>query len=289
LIHNSGTIDVYVISSTDKNQEKTLDEEPLFPVPPPSDYIASLFVVLVITLFGVLIRPFISPTNVAMLYVLGVVAVAWRRGLRPAIFTSVIGVLAFDLLFIPPYLSFRITDTEYLITLAGMIIVGSLISLLVARAKDYADAAHIRERETSTLYGLSQDLAVAVTTDSIINAVRKHISEIFEWDSVFLLPKQESLIVHSASQGLVLDDDDVAVATWAYQHGAVAGYDTDTLHGSRLRYIPLNGTQGVVGIMGVRPTEVNGIITPEQSRILTAFANQTAISLERVNLTITNR
>ncbi|MGA2121956.1 MAG: sensor histidine kinase KdpD [Methanoregula sp.] len=288
LIHNSGPIDVYVISSGKGDPEKPAEMEPLLPATPPKDYIASFGLVVIVTIIGWLIHWFISPTNLAMLYLLAVVGVAWRRGLRPAIFTSIISVLAFDFFFVSP-LTFRITDTEYLITFAGMIMVGSLTSFLVARAKDYADAAGIREKETGTLYALSQDLAVAVTTDAITKAVRNNIHEIFEWDSVFLLPKQNSLVVHSASPGLVTDDDDVAVATWAFQHAAVAGYDTDTLHGSRLRFIPLQGTQGVVGIMGVRPAEPNGVITPEQSRILTAFANQAAVALERVNLTITRK
>ena len=90
-----------------------------------------------------------------MLYLLAVVIVAFRRGLKPAIFTAVIGVLAFDFFFIPPYLTFRVSDTEYLITFAGMIIVGALVSLLVARAHEHADAAQIREKETGTLYALS--------------------------------------------------------------------------------------------------------------------------------------
>ena len=42
-------------------------------------------------------------------------------------------------------MNFRVSDTEYLITFAGMIIVGALISLLVARAHEHADAAQIRE------------------------------------------------------------------------------------------------------------------------------------------------
>ncbi|MGB7789026.1 DUF4118 domain-containing protein [Methanoregula sp.] len=289
LIHNSGPIDIYVISSGKDTPDKPAVMEPLLPATPPKDYIVSLVLVVIITIAGWPIHRYLSPTNQAMIYLLAVVAVAWRRGLWPAIFTSIIGVLAFDFFFVPPYLTFRFTDSEYLITFAGMVIVGSLISLLVARAKNYADAASIREKETGTLYALSQDLAVAVTTDAIITAVRNHIRGIFEWDSVFLLPKQNGLVVHSASPGLVTDDDDIAVATWAFQHGAVAGYDTDTLHGSRLRFIPLQGTQGIVGIMGVRPTEPNGVITPEQSRILTAFANQAALALERVNLTITRK
>ena len=284
LIHNSGTIDVYVISSEEKMEGKPLAMEPLFPVTLPQDYVASLILITITTLIGWLIHSFISPVNLAMLYVLGVVFIAWRRGLRPAIFTAVIGVLAFDFFFIPPYLSFRATDTEYLITFSGMIMVGALISILVARAREYADAAQIREKETGTLYALSQDLAIAVDTGSIFAAVSKHIREIFTWDSTFLVPEDERLVVYPGVPGLILDADDIAVATWAFRHGAVAGYDTDTLHGSRLRFIPLQSSRDVLGIMGVQPVEPDGVITHEQDRILTAFATQTALALERVKI-----
>jgi two-component system sensor histidine kinase KdpD len=164
-----------------------------------------------------------------------------------------------------------------------MIVIGGLISLLVTRSREHADAAQAREQETSTLYALSQDLAVAVDIDSIVGAVTKHIWEIFQWESVFLLPDSNLLTVHSASPGLRLEADDIAVATWAFQHKAVAGYDTDTLHGSRLRYIPIYTSSGVLGIMGVKPKEPGGVITHEHSLLLTAFATQTALALERVN------
>jgi two-component system sensor histidine kinase KdpD len=284
LIHNSGTIDVYVISSEEKTLQKPVTLEPLLPATLPQDYVASLVLVAFVTIIGWLIKSFISPANLAMLYLLAVVIIAFRRGLKPAIFTAVIGVLAFDFFFIPPHLTFRVSDTEYLITFAGMIIVGGLISLLVARAREQSDAAQIREKETGTLYALSQDLAVAVDVSSIVTAVSKHISGIFQWESVFLLPEGNELVIREASPGLRLDADDVAVATWAYQHGTIAGYDTDTLHGSRLRYIPLPSSRGVLGVMGVKPAEPDGVITHEQDRILMAFANQTALALERVNL-----
>jgi two-component system sensor histidine kinase KdpD len=284
LIHNSGTIDVYVISSEEKTLQKPVILEPLLPATLPQDYVASLVLVAFITAIGWLVKSFISPANLAMLYLLAVVIIAFRRGLKPAIFTAVIGVLAFDFFFIPPHLTFRVSDTEYLITFAGMIIVGGLISLLVARAREQSDAAQIREKETGTLYSLSQDLAVAVDVSSIVTAVSKHISGIFQWESVFLLPEGNELVIREASPGLRLDADDVAVATWAYQHGTIAGYDTDTLHGSRLRYIPLPSPRGILGVMGVKPAEPDGVITHEQDRILMAFANQTALALERVNL-----
>ncbi|HVN73849.1 MAG TPA: sensor histidine kinase KdpD [Methanoregula sp.] len=283
LIHNSGTIDVYVISSEANAPQKPLNLEPLLPAAPPKDYVASLVLVAIVTGIGWLAKSFISPANLIMLYLLAVVVIAFRRGLRPAIFTAVIGVLAFDFFLIRPYFTLRVADTEYLITFAGMIIIGGLISLLVTRSREHAVAAQAREKETSTLYALSQDLAVAVSVDSIVAAVTKHITEIFGWETAFLLPDGKLLALHSASPGLRLDADDIAVATWAFQHSAVAGYDTDTLHGSRIRYIPVYTSSGVLGVMGVKPSEPDGVITHEQSLLLTAFATQAALALERVN------
>ena len=284
LIHDSGTIDVYVISSSEKVPQKPVDLEPLLPATPPRGFVNSLALIIIITVIGWLIRSFISPVNLMMLYFLAVVISAYRWGIRPMIMTAVLGILAFDFAFIPPYFSFRVSDLEYLISFIGLIGVGALVSLLVARVREHAVAAQMRENETSTLYALSQDLATAVDIDSISSVVGKHIDEIFRWESAFLLPDNDQLVAHFASPGFSLDADELAVATWAYRHGAIAGYDTDTLHGSRLRYIPLQTSQGVLGILGVKPAEPDGIITHEQERILTAFANQAALALERVNL-----
>jgi two-component system sensor histidine kinase KdpD len=284
LIHNSGTIDVHVISSSDKPQKKLVEMETLLPASPPRAIINSLALIIIITVIGWLVKSVISPTNLMMLYVLAVVVSAYRYGMRAAIFTALIGVLAFDFVFIPPYFSFRLTDIEYLITFAGLIGVGAVISLLVARVRDHALAAQSRENETSTLYALSQELATAVDTGSIISVVGKHIDEIFKWQCAFFLPEGDHLMAHSAGPGLKLDADEMAVATWAFKHGAIAGYDTDTLHGSRLRFIPLRTSRGILGVMGVKPAEPNGVITPEQTRILTAFANQAALAFERVSL-----
>jgi two-component system sensor histidine kinase KdpD len=285
LIHDSGTIDVYVISSGELSPQVFGDLEHLLPAAPPKDYLAATALVAAIVVFGWLVKSFISPTNLSMLFLLAVVVIAFQRGLRPAIFTAIIGVLAFDFFFIPPHLTFRVSDTEYLITFAGMIVVGTMVSLLVIRARENAYAAQNREKETGTLLDLSQDLAVAADTGSVIAAVTRHIREIFSWECVVLLPEGEGLSIPFPAPDVIMDDDDMAVAVWTFRHGAIAGYGTDTLHGSRLRYIPLTGPSGKLGILGIKPKEADEIITHEQERILSAFANQMALALERVQLT----
>ncbi|HTY14362.1 MAG TPA: sensor histidine kinase KdpD [Methanoregulaceae archaeon] len=285
LIDRSGPIDIYVISSEEGKSVKHTEMQPLLPVAPPKGYLNSVLLLIGVTLLGWLIRPYISPTNLIMFYLLAVVISAFLWGLRPAIMTAVVGVLVFDFFFVSPQYSFRVTDTEYVITFLGLILVGSVISILVARARETAEAAQIREKETATLYDLSQDLATAVDIDSIVQAVTRNIREIFSWDSAFMLPEGEKLVVNKGSSDLQLDENDLAVATWSYNHGTEAGYDTDTLHASRLRYIPLRTTQGVLGVIGVKPEELEGTMAPDQTRILTAFAYQAALAIERVNLT----
>jgi two-component system, OmpR family, sensor histidine kinase KdpD len=274
-----------VISSEEGKKVKHTEMQPLLPVAPPRGYLNSVFLLLGVTFLGWLIRPYISPTNLIMFYLLAVVISAFLWGLRPAIMTAVVGVLVFDFFFVSPQYSFRVTDTEYVITFLGLILVGSVISILVARARETAEAAQIREKETATLYDLAQDLATAVDIDSIVQAVTRNIREIFSWESAFVLPEGEKLVVKTGSSDLKFDENDLAVATWSYNHGAEAGYDTDTLHASRLRYIPLRTTEGVLGVIGVKPEELEGIMAPDQTRILTAFASQAALAIERVNLT----
>jgi len=76
-------------------------------VPPPkrnswSEYVVSLTLVAAATVLSSLIRPYISPINLVMVYLLAVVLAAVRFGLKPAILTAAFGVLAFDFFFIMP-------------------------------------------------------------------------------------------------------------------------------------------------------------------------------------------
>ena len=287
LIHNSGTIDVYVISSEEKIPQKTGSHgAPLSRAPSRRTTWRVLFSLSSITIIGWLIHSFISPDKSRH------AVHAWRcghrmeEGLGPAIFTAVIGVLAFDFFFIPPYLTFRVSDTEYLITFAGMIIVGrsSQPAGCTVHANMPMQPRYARKRPEPCTHS-RRTLRLPLIPVRSLPRSQNISAEIFPvGQHLPCTGRERAGGIRQASGGLRLDADDIAVATWAFQHGAVAGYDTDTLHGSRLRYIPLQSSREVLGIMGVKPAEPDGVITHEQDRILTAFANQTALALERVNL-----
>jgi len=76
----------------------------------------------------------------------------------------------------------------------------------------------------------------------------------------------------------------MSVARWAFDHDQSAGLGTSTLPAAKGLYLPLMGSQGSVGVLGVCPPSPTSFHDPEQLRLLEAFANQAAAAIERARL-----
>jgi two-component system, OmpR family, sensor histidine kinase KdpD len=253
------------------------------PAIPWFDYLASLTLVGVTTLFSALAMPFLSPINMVMLYLLAVVLAATRLGLRPAILTAALGVLSFDFFFIPPQGSFKVNDAEYVFTFFGLFIVGVVISTLVAKARERADVMRERELQTESLYYLSRDLAAAVDRDSIMTAVLKNISETLQAKLAVLVPQDEQMEILAISEGLRLDVKELAVADWAFRNHREAGIGTETLGSAELLYLPLATSACFLGVLGIQ-LEKADYRSPHSRRLLDAFVTQISLAMERVHL-----
>ncbi len=284
LIHESGDIDVYVVTSSDRPTIPP-EENPLQLHSPLSRYLWSLLLLIAATVVGKLLGGSIEPTNLVMVYLLIVVIAAVYLGRGPAILASILGVLAFDFFFVLPYFNFAVSDTQYVITFIALLLVGLVISQLTVRAREQAEAAQQREAETAELYDLSRDLAATADLDAILRALIYHCEQSFHRETVILLPEGNRLTSRLASVGLYLSDEEMAVADWVYRHGEPAGRHTSTLPAAELRYLPLKTARGVVGVVGVgKPGTAEGDLNPAQRRVMEAFANQAAQAIERVIL-----
>jgi two-component system sensor histidine kinase KdpD len=231
-----------------------------------------------------------------MVYLLGVTVVAMRGRRLAAMTASVLSVAAFDFFFVAPHFSFAITDLEYLVTFAVMLLVALVISTLTVRLRQQAEAARHRERRTAALYALSRELASTRDIDGLLQAAARHLSEVFASQVSLLLPdatghlRQWEAGAEGLSSGLgslalfALDTKEHAVAQWVYTHRQMAGLGTTTLPSAAALYVPLLGTRGAVGVLGVRPTAPHRLLAPEQLHLLETFANQTALGLERATL-----
>jgi len=283
LIRAGGNIDIYVVSSESEPQPHLIVEG-WRPHRPLWRYLLAVLLAAAATGLGALIAPYIHPTNLVVIFLLSVVLAAVYLGRGPAILVSLLGVAAFDFFFVPPPLTLAVDDTEYLLTFIGLLAVSLVISQLTAVVRRQVEAVQQREAETVELYELGRDLTVAADLEAVCQAAISHVGQTFSREVAVFLPVGNSLKVHSASPGLLISEDDSLVATWAFDHGQVAGRGTETHAEAALRYQPLKTTRGVVGVLGVKPADPARHLSREQLRTLDAFANQIALAVERASL-----
>jgi two-component system sensor histidine kinase KdpD len=225
-----------------------------------------------------------SPTNLVIIYLLAVVIAAVFLGRGPAILASILGVLAFDFFFVPPKYTLTVSDTEYLLTFAGFLLVGWVISYLTALTREHAEDAQRREAETAALYALSRDLASADDLKAISTAVITHMVKTVKSDVVVFMPDKGGLQIVDQTQNTHLDREDLEAADWSYQQGVPAGVGTVLFPNSLFYFTPLKTSQSILGVLGVHPNRPLRAFTSQQLRLLEAFASQAALAIERVRL-----
>ena len=282
MIRSSGDIDVLVITGAEDQGT------PIFRRPQPAKataqgYIEAVLVIGFCTVIGAFIREQQHLSNIIMLYLLGTVGISIRNGIKESIFATFLSILAFDFFFVPPNLTFAVSDIQYIFTFCVMLIVSILLSSLTTRLTASSRAVSERERTTATLYELSRRLAESRKKDEMARLATEKVGEILGFPSAVVIRSEGQLktLCHSTTH-FEAELNELAVATWAIDHSQPAGKSTETLSGAKGCYLPLKGSNSTVGVLAVEAGQIESLDL-NQRRLLDAVASQLAGALERAN------
>ncbi|MCC7054985.1 MAG: sensor histidine kinase KdpD [Gemmatimonadaceae bacterium] len=267
------SVDVMVVAADAPRGDGSATAAQHAPAPRLSGYLQATVVVGIVTAIGLLLRARVSTTDVAMLYILGIAIIGSRTQYRPALFASVLAILAFDLCFVPPFYTLAVSDANYLLTFAMMLVVAVLVSRLTGTLRAQADAARAREARTAAAFSLSSDLSAARAPAEISAALERHSTSVVPGSSRVSLRRDDG----------ALDSDD-GVERWAFEHRQMAGMGTQTLPASPALYLPLVASDVAHGVLRMAPADPRDVSDPARRQLLESFATQAAIALERVRL-----
>lgn len=303
IISDAHNINLYLLGSPqpDKSTDKNKSEQTLYAkslLPELNDtlaaskkntkgYIWAFVVTVTTTVLARLMFGKFELANVIMVFLLGVVFIATRFGRGPSILASFLGVATFDLLFVPPYFSFSVSDGQYLVTLLAMLIVAILISNLMANVRSQAKVAGHRERRATVLYAMSKELTASQSEEEIVRTAVYHLYSEFGSQNVILFPDANGRIVYPTGATIPesLTGADLSVAQWVMDHNEIAGQGTNTLPGAQAIYFPLCVHQKTFGVLVLLPVNLRRIFLPEQRKLLETFFGQIAQAITRVRLT----
>jgi len=284
LVRGSGSIDVIVTTGETAPQPRAAPQPGQATTVPWAQYAVALGVVALVSLVGLAARRWLTTTDQAMLFLLGVLLAARRLRRGPSLATAVISVAAFDMFFVPPFYTFAVSDARYILTFAVLLVVAVLVSTLTHQLRLQAASAQERERRTAALYAMSRELAVETAADEVARTVVEHTRDLIGTDATVFMEAPGGTLAPRGPTRMVLSDRELAVARWAFDHNKPAGRSTDTLPASEGLYIPLTGAQRPVGVLHVHLAQRGEPLTPSQQQLLETYAAQAALALERVRL-----
>ncbi len=287
LIRHAGDISVHVISGDNAEGEPPRGVKGAVPPRPfrPKHYLQSTAFVLLAIAAGIALDQTLDVRNLALVFLMAVLAAAVRGGLGPGLFASLLGALSFNFFFLEPRYNLVVRDPESVIALFFYLGVAFVASNLTAAVQRQAAAARQRARTTEDLYLFSKKLAGTGTLDDVLWATAFQIASMLKVRVVILLPEDGSIAVKAGyPPDDTLVDADIAAAKWAWEHNRPAGRAADTLPGAQRLYLPLRTGRKAVGVIGLDNDRQGPLLTPEQQRLFDALADQAALAIERVQL-----
>ena len=243
-------------------------------------YVWAIASSVAITLLATPLLKFFDLANIVMLFLLGTVLVALKFGRGPAALAAFLNVAAFDYFFVPPRMSFAVSDVQYLLTFAVMLVVGLLTGQLTAGLRFQARISSSRERRAQSLFELTRELSAALLSSQVAELGESAVQRNFGGQALVLITDARDQLV---LPGQLPPGFDASVADWAFRNGQAAGLATSTLSAQTWHYVPLKAPMRVRGVLALQPAQPRWLLIPEQLQQLETLARQIAIALERVH------
>jgi two-component system sensor histidine kinase KdpD len=249
------------------------------------DYPIGLIVIGICTALGVFLRSRVAITNVAMLFLLGVIVVSviCRRG--AAVVSALLAVTAFYYFCVPPWNSFVIEDYSYIIILVTTLAVALVITTLTVKIRAQTDRALDREKQARTMFQLNRDLSAGPTVLDAAQTAAQTLSDLFDSNIEIFLPNEQRMIARTV--GTV----DFGEATEQEKTFAQSILNSETKSvdlvrsGPRLAKrlgLPLSCGGIAVAVMSITTLNRDQFNDPDQMHFLDALCDQIGAAIDRL-------
>jgi two-component system sensor histidine kinase KdpD len=234
---------------------------------------ASIAAVALVTLLYSRVLP-VNPTTAALSYLVAILLIATTWGIVPATSASVVAVLCFNFFFLPPVVTFTISDPQNWVAFVAFLMTAVVASQLSGRARQREIDAAARQRDLERLYALSRSLLLSDSGVPVASALARLIANTFELEAVALYDRRADTVASAGA--LELPGIDAALRDVA--RGAAPSVEP-----GGLAVMPIQLGGAPIGSLAVAGT-------PFSDTVLHSIANLAAIGLERArSLEITAR
>ena len=286
LVKGSDQIDIYVVpaaSGPGRNRWKSWHRKT---EKDGRDYWLAAGVTAAVTGAGLLVSAFTGYFAPGFLYLAGVVGLGFFIRSRWAmLLAAALSVLLWNLLFIPPVMTFKIERLEDALMCFFFFLVALSTGRLTSRLRIREREEREREKKTNALFLYSRAIGSASDVPSLISVAAGQISQIMGVRLAVMTPEGGGgkLRLWETGGEYAMDEKEWSVAVWCMEHRRPAGRFTDTIPVAEGFYLPMMSGERCMGVLGIRPEE-GECLTAGQKDLLESMGAQLAMALEREEL-----
>ncbi len=248
-------------------------------------YFWTSLMVAAVTALGSTLLHILDLGNVALLYLLPVMAAASLFGLRTGLYAGLLSSLGYNYFFLPPTGTLTVSNPENIISIFVLLGVAVVTSQLTARVRAQADLATASARANAALAGYLRQLTVLNDRTEVARAACREIAELLEVRVALIERTDTGLSVQAASEpDTRLETMELAAAQWVWDTAQPAGRGTGTLTASDWQFQPLRAGERVLAVLGVARDDGSDPIRSDQLGLLSSLLDQTSLALERLRL-----
>jgi two-component system sensor histidine kinase KdpD len=310
LMRSRSEIDIYLIEPNVEGQEKTKEEKRKRPVPvfKITDYLFSFLLLLPVVALGFLLHSVLKIENFSIVFMISVVASAYLYGIYPSIFVSIMSILFYDFLFVPPYYSFTIGRLEYVVEIIVFFITSIVVGEITRLFRRQKEALRIRLENIRILEQMGRELLGVPTIEQVMESTSEntnpelretiqlinidileqvagiisgYLTKVLKVPNMIIFKDRDKKIkVWARSDDTVnISKNDMGVANWVYEKGDPAGRGTRTLVSSEFIFLPMMTRNGIVGVVALKTDYAQ--VLPQDKYFITAIADFAAIAAEK--------
>ncbi|MHB2166483.1 DUF4118 domain-containing protein [Alsobacter sp. R-9] len=229
---------------------------------------------------ALVMAPVLPPASLSLLFLIAVLLAAVAHGVAAGVTAALLGSLAFNFFFIPPVLTFAVTNEADVFGLLVFVAAGVITGNLAGRLRREAKIARRRAQIVQSLNDFAGRLSVAESREDVLAAAGEQLAATLQRRAALFQPAGDDLVLVTAwpsSMELGMADREAAILAWkGLPEERPPGVGSRDMAFS---FRPVEGGNNVEAVLGV---EMIGGLEDEEIHAFDAVVRQAGMAILRL-------
>jgi two-component system sensor histidine kinase KdpD len=250
-----------------------------------SDYLQTAGAVIFTAIVTMLLRRWLSPGALGLLFLFPVIAASARFGLRQGLLAVLYSVFLSNLLLVEPRFEITLWAPQSWVLAIVLVPVAVYTGLMTSELRRRVSLSDRSAQENANIAAFALNLTRVADWTSTAEVVCSEVAKLMGVQTVLFREVRGELQLAAAQPpDPALSPVDMTALQWAWSEGEEAGSGTAMLADANWQFQPLKTSLGTMAVLGMARDDGRNPVRADQAVLLSTLLAQAALAHERLRL-----